>query len=113
MVNIENLKQVTCDIYTNTNSGHWRKYLILDQFLKSEASNYIQEDDFVFFSDGLDVTFNGNVQHIKDIYYEYLKDEQFDTENTHWPLLFNSEKNKWPPISLFNGIKVRFCSRFR
>nr|CAG4713020.1 unnamed protein product [Naegleria fowleri] len=85
--------------------GHWRKYLILDQFLKSEASNYIQEDDFVFFSDGLDVTFNGNVQHIKDIYYEYLKDEQFDTENTHWPLLFNSEKNKWPPISLFNGIK--------
>ncbi|KAG2372990.1 hypothetical protein C9374_012933 [Naegleria lovaniensis] len=88
--------------------GHWRKYIILDQFLKSEASNYIKEDDFVFFSDGLDVTFNGNVQHIKDVYYEYLKDENFDVEkreNENWPILFNSEKNKWPPLSLFKGIK--------
>ncbi|KAG2378557.1 hypothetical protein C9374_008196 [Naegleria lovaniensis] len=87
--------------------GHWSKYIILDRFLSTSVSDYIREDDFVFFSDGLDVMVNGDLQQIKQIYFEYLKDENFDitNKNQDWPLLVNSEKNKWPPLELFKGIK--------
>lgn len=89
--------------------GHWRKYMFLQKFLKSQASSYIGDEDFVFFTDGLDVMFNNDVQLLKDVYLDYLKEEKVDISNTeaNWPLLFKSDTNKWPPVGHFGHIKVR------
>nr|CAG4717211.1 unnamed protein product [Naegleria fowleri] len=84
--------------------GHWKKYMILKKFLHSQASSYIDDEDYVFFFFFLDVMFYDNVQNAIDIYWKYLKDEGIDVERDrelNWPLLFNAEKNRFPPPKLF------------
>ncbi|KAG2392891.1 hypothetical protein C9374_009468 [Naegleria lovaniensis] len=84
--------------------GHWKKYIILQKFLNSQASSYIDEEDYIFFSDGLDVMFYDHLQNAIEIYWKYLKDEGIDVERDrelNWPLLFNAEKNRAPSPKLF------------
>ena len=78
--------------------------MILKKFLHSQASSYIDDEDYVFFFFFLDVMFYDNVQNAIDIYWKYLKDEGIDVERDrelNWPLLFNAEKNRFPPPKLF------------
>ncbi|KAF0984381.1 hypothetical protein FDP41_000280 [Naegleria fowleri] len=88
---------------------HGKRNLILQKFLQSSASDYIGEEDLIFFSDGMDVMFYDDLQRAAYVYVKYLREEGIDVERDRdmdWPLLFNAEKNRHPPpYELKNYIK--------
>lgn len=91
--------------------------MILQKFLQSSASDYIGEEDLIFFSDGMDVMFYDDLQRAAYVYVKYLREEGIDVERDRdmdWPLLFNAEKNRHPPpYELKNYIKVMFTNENR
>lgn len=60
--------------------------------------------------------FTGDTKDMIHGYMEYLKEENFKEMNASldWPIIFNSERNKWPPEGEFGVfIKVGYRFQFR
>ncbi|KAG2381370.1 hypothetical protein C9374_006359 [Naegleria lovaniensis] len=79
--------------------AHWKKFVRVHDFLISTASDFIHEEDLIFFFDGLDSMFTGEPQDMIKGYMDYLELENFrEMNNTtqDWPIIFNCERNKWP-----------------
>nr|CAG4709685.1 unnamed protein product [Naegleria fowleri] len=100
--------------YFSRNLDHKIPPVVVGYGDQEYVSDYIHEEDFVFFFDGLDSMFTGDTKDMIHGYMEYLKEENFKELNASldWPIIFNSERNKWPPEGEFGVFIKNFDRNF-
>ncbi|KAL9641968.1 hypothetical protein ABK040_004025 [Willaertia magna] len=82
--------------------SHWKKVENVYKFLASPASNIIDDEDYVIFSDATDVSYVNDINNFITIYEEYFLKELSNIDpikdkEKEWPIILQAELNQWPP----------------